>query len=122
MLPALSRRGLEVVLELWHDLGDDMRGVRIRWMEPEPAPRPPEPPHIAPLLSVPPLPEGCAGEADEAAVAQRAGELSLAIELEDGAGDPPPDLDWADLAGDEEWQVEPPPNPASSVPEQGWLF
>ena len=104
VLPALekSERELELVLESWDDLGDDMRGVRIRWMQPEPAPLPPQPPRVAPLLSVPPLPEGCADEADEACVARRA-ELPLVIELGDGTGEPPPDLEWADLAGDEEW-------------------
>ena len=103
VLPALDECELELVLELWDELGDDMRGVPIRWAELEAPPRAPHRLHVAPLLSVPPLPEGCAGEADEAFVAQRARELPLVIDLDEGVGEPPTDLDWADLAGDEEW-------------------
>ena len=122
-LPDLNAPELELVLGLWDDLGEDMRGVRIRWMDPEAPTRPPEPHRIAPLLSVPPLPEGCAGEADEAGVAPRAGELPLVIELEGAGGEPTADLDWADLAGDEEWvAVEALPDPATPVPEQLRLF
>ena len=104
-LPDLNEPELELVLWLWDDLGEDMRGVRVRSLEPEASTPPPKPPHVTPLLSVAPLPEGCAGEADEAAVPPRAGELPLVIDLYDGASDPPPDLDWADLAGDEEWVI-----------------
>jgi hypothetical protein len=121
VLPALDEGELELVLELWDALGEDMRGVRVRWMEPEPAPPPPRRLHVAPLLWVPPLPDGCAGEADEAFVAPRSGALPVIIELENGAGDPPADLDWADLAGDDEW-VPLEEDEAPPVSLQGCLF
>ena len=121
-LPDLSAPELELVLELWDDLGDDMRGVRIRWMQPEPVPPPPRRLHVAPLLSVPPLPEGCAVEADDAFVTERVPALPMVFDLDSGIGEPPADLDWADLAGDEEWVDVRASDDSPSAPEQGWLF
>jgi hypothetical protein len=95
--PELSPSQAELVLGLWDDFGDDMRGVLVRFVESVP-PMLPEPlrlptPHDAAgnhatLLDAVRLPDGCVGDGD------------LEFVWLNEAGTLPLDLEWRELSDD----------------------
>ncbi len=108
----LTPSELDLVLGLWDDVGDDMRGVLVRFVD-SVLPPPPEPPRLptahearrnaGTLLDVAQLPDGCVGDGDlEFVWLNRAGAL-------------PRELEWRDLSDDKWLSDSPKQRPASNT-------